>query len=370
MPTKVFSGQDCILANSAVFTTFGKKAMLVTGKNSAKNNGSQSDVIEALQAQSIDYVVFDQVMANPTIACVYQGAAYAKEHNADFIIAIGGGSPMDAAKAMALLATQDIKEEDLFSGQYENEVLPIIAVPTTAGTGSEVTPYAVLTNDAVESKTSLVADQLYPQIAFLDAKYMLQMPVETTLNTAIDAFSHAAEGMMTVRASLISDTLAKESIRYFAKCIPALCEASAKDDVSIIDQHVRDDLMQCSMLAGMVIAQTGTAAVHAMGYTLTYFKNIDHGRANGLLMVEYMKLVEKEKPHLIEDILDALNMRELSELESLLDQLLGAREKITEDEMHKYIANAARINGSKNNSQVTPSDDDVSAIFLKVFGFK
>ena len=104
MPTKVFSGQDCIVANSDVFKTLGKKAMLVTGRASAKKNGSQDDVIKALQEQGIEYIIFDKVMANPTIACAYQGAEFAKINNADFIIAIGGGSPMDAAKAMALLA--------------------------------------------------------------------------------------------------------------------------------------------------------------------------------------------------------------------------------------------------------------------------
>lgn len=368
MPTKVISGQDCILSNSELFKRFGKKAMLVTGRASAKKNGSQDDVIQALQEQGIEYVVFDQVMANPTIACTYQGAEFAKQHDVDFVIAIGGGSPMDAAKVMALLARQDIKEENLFSGPYGVDVLPIIAVPTTAGTGSEVTPYAILTNDVVESKTSLGPESLFPQIAFLDARYMLDMSVETTVNTAIDAFSHAAEGMMTVRASLVSNALAKESIAIFTRCIPALREAVAKDDISVLDLHVRNDLLQCSMLAGMVIAQTGTAAVHAMGYTLTYFKDIDHGRANGLLIAEYMKLVEEEKPQLIEDILAALNIADLTELDALMCELLGEKEVISEDEMVKYIANAARINASKNNSQVTPSDDDVGAMFRKVFG--
>lgn len=368
MPTKVISGQDCILSNSELFKRFGKKAMLVTGRASAKKNGSQDDVIQALQEQGIEYVVFDQVMANPTIACTYQGAEFAKQHDVDFVIAIGGGSPMDAAKVMALLARQDIKEENLFSGPHGDDVLPIIAVPTTAGTGSEVTPYAILTNDVIESKTSLGPESLFPQIAFLDARYMLEMSVETTVNTAIDAFSHAAEGMMTVRASLVSNALAKESIAIFTRCIPALREAVAKDDISVLDLHVRNDLLQCSMLAGIVIAQTGTAAVHAMGYTLTYFKDIDHGRANGLLIAEYMKLVEEEKPQLIEDILAALNIADLTELDALMCELLGEKEVISEDEMVKYIANAARINASKNNSQVTPSDDDVGAMFRKIFG--
>ena len=369
MPSKVFSGKDCIITNSDVFKTVGKKAMLVTGRASAKKNGSQDDVIKALESQGIEYVIFDQVMANPTIACGYEGAAFAQENNVDFIIAIGGGSPMDAAKAMALLAKQDIKEADLFNGQYSDEVLPIVAIPTTAGTGSEVTQYSILTNDAVESKTSIASELIFPKITFVDAKYMIGLPIVTTVNTAVDALSHAVEGMLSARASLISDALAKESIRYFVKCVPQLWAALAKDDLSIIDEaSVRDNLIQCAMLAGMVIAQTGTTAVHAMGYSLTYFKDIDHGRANGLLLAEYMEFVEKQDPQLIAEILGAMDMTKLSECKALLKQLLGASEEISTQDIAKFSAKAVLTGNIKVNCKVAPSEEDVKAIFMKSFG--
>lgn len=121
------------------------------------------------------------------------------------------------------------------------------------------------------------------------------------------------------------------------------------------------------MLAGMVIAQTGTTAVHAMGYSLTYFKDIDHGRANGLLLTEYMQFVEKEKPQLIAEILSAMNMSELSELKSLLDQLLGIREKITIDDINNYSAKAMQTGNIKVNCKVKPSEDDVKSIFINAF---
>jgi alcohol dehydrogenase class IV len=367
MPTKVFSGKDCIVANSAVFKTLGKKAMLVTGRSSAKKNGSQDDVIKALEAQDIDYVIFDKVMANPTIACSYEGAEFAKVNNVDFIITMGGGSPMDAAKAMALLAKQDIKEADLFNGQYSNDVLPIVAVPTTAGTGSEVTQYSILTNDAVESKTSIASALIFPKVAFIDAKYMLGLPIATTVNTAVDALSHSVEGMLSARSSIVSDALAKESIKLFVKCCPAMCEAIAKDDVSVINESVRYDLMQCAMLAGMVIAQTGTTAGHAMGYSLTYFKDIDHGRANGLVLPGYMAFVEKKDPQLITEILTAMGMSQLSEFKALLDQLLGATEEISLEDVIKYSAKAVLTGNIKTNCKVAPSEEDVKAIFIERF---
>ncbi|CAM3524485.1 1,3-propanediol dehydrogenase [Vibrio aerogenes CECT 7868] len=367
MPTKVFSGNHCIIENSHVLKSFGNKAMLVTGRSSAKKNGSQDDVVAALEKQGIEYVVFDQVMANPTVACTYEGAAFAKANQVDFIVAIGGGSPMDAAKAMALLAKQDVAEADLFNGQYSEDVLPVIAVPTTAGTGSEVTQYSILTNDAAETKTSIVSDIIFPKVAFVDARYMLGLPVTTTVNTAVDALSHAIEGMLSIRASLVSDALAKESIRFFVKAAPLMCEAVARNDASVLDERVRNDLMQCAMLAGMVIAQTGTTAVHAMGYSLTYFKDIDHGRANGLLLAEYMAVVQESEPQLITDILSALGMTELGQFKALLNQLLGAAEVLTQAEVLKYTAKAVTVKSIEGNCKVKPSEDEVKSMFMEAF---
>jgi alcohol dehydrogenase class IV len=146
-----------------------------------------------------------------------------------------------------------------------------------------------------------------------------------------------------------------------------MCEAIAKDDVSVINERVRYDLMQCAMLAGMVIAQTGTTAGHAMGYSLTYFKDIDHGRANGLVLPGYMAFVEKKDPQLITEILTAMGMSQLSEFKALLDQLLGATEEISLDDVIKYSAKAVLTGNIKTNCKVAPSEEDVKAIFIERF---
>ena len=220
MPTRVIFGRICIARHGALFGAFGKKALLVTGASSAKENGAQKDVTDALKAAGADYLVFDKVMSNPTIPCVYAGAAAAREQGADFIVAIGGGSPMDAGKAIALLAAQDVAPEDLFSGNYQHKVLPTVFVPTTAGTGSEVTQYSILTDDAAQSKTSISSPLIFPALAFEDAKYTERLPVRTTVYTAVDALSHLAEGMLSSRASPLSDTLAETGTRLSAVCLP------------------------------------------------------------------------------------------------------------------------------------------------------
>lgn len=366
MPTRVIMGEDCITNNSDVFKILGKKALLVTGASSAKKNGSQKDVEAALDSVGIRYVVFDRVMSNPTISCVYEGASIAKENDVDFIIAIGGGSPMDAGKAIALLAAQYIAEENLFSGKYENKVLPMAFIPTTAGTGSEVTQYSILTNDKAQTKTSIASDLLFPTVAFLDPKYMKHLSVKTTVNTAVDALSHAVEGMLSVRASTLSNTLAAESIRMIMDCIPEMLQALHSAQEVPFDGKTREQLLHASFTAGMVIAQTGTTAVHAMGYSLTYFKDIDHGRANGLLLGEYLRLVEKENSDLAERVYKAMNLAGADKFKEVMDLLLGEKEEIGLEEMKQYSKLAIQ---TKNiaNCVVKPREEDLENMFRVSF---
>src|SRR5665648_72542 len=366
MPTKVMMGNDCIIKNSEIFMTLGKKALIVTGAKSAKRNGSEKDVKTALESVGIPYEVFDQVMSNPTISCVYEGAALAKEKGVDFIIAIGGGSPMDAAKAIALLAAQDIEEENIFSGKYDRKVLPMAFVPTTSGTGSEVTQYSILTNDKAQTKTSIASELLFPTVTFLDAKYTEHLGVTTTINTAIDALSHAVEGMLSVKASFVSNALAGTSIRMIINCVPDLLQALQSGSETVISLERREQLLHASFLAGMVIAQTGTTAVHAMGYSLTYFKDIDHGRANGLLLGESLKLVEKVQPAFCGTILEAMCFSEAHQLRELLDKLLGDKEEISSEEIEKYSKSAIQ---TKNivNSVVKPVEENLKTIFTQSF---
>lgn len=364
MPTRVIMGKNCIIRKSDLFKTLGKKALIVTGAQSAKKNGSESDVKTALESAGIPYQVFDKVKSNPTIASVYEGAKIARESKADFIVAIGGGSPMDAGKAIALLAAQDIAEDSLFSGPFGNKVLPTALVPTTAGTGSEVTQYSILTNDQGQTKTSIASELLFPAVAFLDAKYTENLPVKTTINTAIDALSHAVESMLSVRTSAFSNSLALESIRLIMDCVPAMLEALQSGSLAGLTPEKREQLLLASSVAGMVIAQTGTTVVHSMGYSLTYFKDIDHGRANGLLLGEYLRFVEEAQPDLIGRILKAMKLSGVDSFEELMNGLLGKKEEFSSEEIIQYSKIAIE---AKNvaNCIVKPEEEDIRKMFRR-----
>jgi alcohol dehydrogenase class IV len=359
MPTRVIMSDGCIAANGGLMRSLGKKALIVTGRSSARVNGAYADVVDALTANGQDFALYDKVMSNPTVACAYAGAAVAVSEKCDFVIAIGGGSPMDAAKGIAVLAVNKVAPSDIFSVNVIN-ALPIAAVPTTAGTGSEVTQYAILTNDAACTKTSISSPELFPRIAFLDAKYTKSLGKDVAINTAVDALSHAVEGMLSARSSPISDALALDGIELISECFEALESGTLTDSV-------REKLLLASTLAGMVIANTGTTAVHAMGYSLTYFHDIDHGRANGLTLGYFLEFVSKTEPGLVENILRAMNKKTVADFQKALDMLLGKHEKITAVQIGTY---AEKAFNTKNigNCKVKPSKEELIIILTKAVG--
>ena len=333
MPTKVVHGAKELLTQAGQLTQFGEKCLLVTGKNSARVSGALDDVIKALRSQGIEYRHFDGVENNPSLENVTAGGEVARKYKPDFILAIGGGSPLDAAKAIATLATNQISAEELYSNKFAQTPLPIIAIPTTAGTGSEVTPYSILTVPAAETKRSFSVPELFPKIAFLDWRYTEKLPVPITRDTAVDALSHLVEGYLSRRATGTSDIFAEQGIRLWAQCIPALKEGK-------FSPEDRDRLLVASTLGGITISHTGTTLVHSLGYSLTYYHDIPHGRANGVLMAEYLQYTKEHLPQRVGNVLSWLGLTNISEFAAIIKGLFGPMVELTEQEIKDYADKA------------------------------
>ena len=359
LPTRIISGEHCVTENSALLKGLGSRAFIMTGKSSAQKNGSLTDMQEALSAQGIEWTHFNAVTPNPSLNDVRAAAQEAKAAGADFIVALGGGSPMDAAKAVAVLAACDVSDEQLLSQRKFENVLPLVAVPTTSGTGSEVTPYSILTNDSLQTKSFLNSEQVYPQLAFLDGRYTMDLPQTITAATVVDALSHAAEGYLAVRAIPLGRSLALESLHGIGKILPALAEKAA------LTQEQRETLLYASTLAGIVISQSGTTAVHAMGYSLTYFKGLDHGMANGLLMAEYFRFIQQSRPDEIQQLLNALDLGSVDELDRLLETLLG-KFTLTAEEVERFASIAVKA-GNILNTNPQPSKEELHIMLSNCF---
>ena len=332
MPTRVIMGERCVLENPQELI-LGKRALIVTGKSSGKKSGALDDVINVLGNEKIPYHVYDKVENNPEINDMAQGGRFARECGCDFIIAIGGGSPLDAAKAIGVYAANEPRKNgdfglyDIFKGSYKNKPLPMVAIPTTAGTGSEVTPYSILTLHKEKTKKSFTCVDSFFKTAFLDGRYTLNLPIQIARNTAVDAMCHLIEGYTNKKSSLVSDYMALEGLKIFGTYLENLESGNLTTEICT-------KLLWASTLGGIVISQTGTTIVHSMGYELTYFKDIPHGMANGYLLYEYLKRVEGER---VKDCLDALGLKSLDDLADYLEKILPRVCSFTENDILEWV---------------------------------
>lgn len=362
MPTNVFFGHNCIERNAEILKPLGRKAILVTGKTSATACGAENDIKAELHAMDISFDIFNHVECNPSIENIRDGAAMAQKIMADIVIGIGGGSPLDAAKAIAVLATNPVDNDAVFSGNFSRPVLPIIAVPTTAGTGSEVTPYAILTDKTIENKHNMSCKAMFPAAAFLDPRYTASLSRDLTVHTALDALSHAVEGYLSKRATPLSDMHALNSIRIIGQQLPHLIQ-----NPTIIDSTIRRQLMYASLLAGIVIAHTGTTVMHAMGNPLTYFKGIHHGRANGLLFSEYLKFAATANEVKVKTVLNRLQLETLERCDELMNQLLGGTETLDMVEIKAFSQTALHAKSTRN-TYFSPTQETIERMYIKSFG--
>ncbi|MBQ8357252.1 MAG: iron-containing alcohol dehydrogenase [Clostridia bacterium] len=286
MPTRVLAGRGVVKQNSALLA-MGKHAMIVTGKKSARLCGALDDVTAVLDAAGVSYTIFDKVSENPPLLTCYEGGRLAAEAGADFVIGIGGGSPLDAAKAIAAFAANPaIGAMELYEADKRvNPSLPILAIPTTAGTGSEVNPYAVMTLPDNEHKKTFTADCSWPRVAFVDPKYTDSLPYGTTVSTALDAFAHALESYLSPKSTAFSEAAALFAAEKIWDVLSQYPDTFTPE--------MRDDLSAASTAAGMAISVTGTGFPHPLGYSITLLDGVPHGRACAAFAEDYITYNEK-----------------------------------------------------------------------------
>ncbi|MBR6632927.1 MAG: iron-containing alcohol dehydrogenase [Clostridia bacterium] len=330
IPTKIFKGRDC-LANNYKELLLGKRAFIVTGKTSGRISGALEDVVNILDSNNVPYAICDRIGNNPTVEECFEAGKEAREFNADFIIGIGGGSPLDAAKAVAVYGVNsEMAPMDIYNCNYSVKPLPMVAIPTTAGTGSEVTQYSVLTVTDEHTKRSFSTEDTFYKVAFVDGKYTENLPVQITRNTAVDALSHLIESYTNTRSGDMTEYVALKGMRIWGKKIKALIEGKFTADD-------REELLWASTLGGIVIAQTGTTIVHSMGYPLTFYKDIPHGMANGLLLTEYLRKAEEVIPEKVEILLLNLGLNSLDEFEKVMKVLLPNDISFTKNELNEWV---------------------------------
>lgn len=313
MPTKVYSEENCIRNHAGELASLGSKAMIVTGKHSAVKTGALADVTEALRSEGVSWVIFDRIEENPSVETVMEARQIAIEEQVTFFIGIGGGSPMDAAKAIALMAANPEEVETVLYSSKPLKHFPVACVPTTCGTGSEVTPYAILTRHSQKTKKS-ISHRIPPVLALLDAKYLKTMSRTGLVNTCVDALAHLLESCLNANSDELNRVYSREGLLLWATLRDRLLT-----DTLLEEDYTR--MLHVSTIAGMAITHTGTSLPHGMSYPVTYELGIPHGRAVGMFLGSFVE--GYGDPVAASEAVRLLGFADTAQFHAYLQKLLG-----------------------------------------------
>ena len=380
LPTRIFFGVKTFEKLGYLSKSLGKKALIVTGKHSTKASGLLDRAVKLLDEAGIRSVIFDKVIPNPISTTVDEGAEIAKREGCDFVIGLGGGSSIDSAKMIAAVVKSggncwDYMKAD--GGKEPKEALPIVAIPTTHGTGTEADPFAVITNPESHEKPGVGFDSIFPTVSIVDPELMLTLPPKQTAATGMDAFYHSLESYLNIDHQPASDLLALEAISLINHYLPVAYEDGR-------NLEARTALAWASTAAGICETLSGCIANHSLEHPLSGHYNITHGVglcAIGPSFIEYIQPHVKERlarvalalgaPESIvnDEELSRMGIELLRKLQRSVDLEISLKElEVKRSDLKHLAEEATRIMGSL--IEKTPGNltiEDLEKIYENAF---
>lgn len=383
VPTRILFGAGQ-LSNLHTQQLPGKKAMIVISNGkSTKANGSLAKTEAELKQVGVETAVFDKIMANPLKSTVMEGAAFAREKGCDFVVALGGGSVMDASKAIAAMATNEGDLWDYVGGgtgkaqALVNDPLPVIAITTTAGTGSEVDQWGVVSNEETNEKIGFGGyDTLFPRIAIVDPELMKTVPPKFTAYQGFDALFHSVECYISAAANLMSDMYALTAIENIGAYLPR----AVQDGTDLV---AREHVAFANTLSGVVMTISACTSEHSMEHAMSaYHHTLPHGA--GLIMISKAYFTHFIEKHSCDDrfvrMAKALGKKDATQPMDFISALTDLQEQcnvadlkmsdygIRPDEFMTLAQNArATMGGLFEADRVPLSDEECAAIFEKSY---
>ncbi|MHB8231740.1 MAG: iron-containing alcohol dehydrogenase [bacterium] len=281
-PVKIHFGAGAINEAGNIAKNYSNTALIVTGKSSMQKSGTLDRLVKILKDAGVGSIIFDKITPNPTIGEIDEAAGIARDKNAGLIIGLGGGSPLDSAKAVAVAAVGNIPVWNYLKTPA-SEALPVITIVSTSGTGSEVNRYSVMTNPETKEKPGFGYECMYPKEALIDPEIMLSMPPYVTATTGFDVFVHIFEAFTGKARNAFSSAYCMQAF-YLLK--DNLVKAYNEPD----NLEVRGNMALASALAGLAIDISGVGIIHAMEHPVSgNYPNVAHGAGLAALAVESMK---------------------------------------------------------------------------------
>ena len=278
VPGQMISGSGALDMAQETLGTLGKKAMIVTDKVMI-DLGNCAKVENALKSQGVEYTVYSDIAGEPTDFMIEKGLAQYKEENCDFLVALGGGSPIDSMKAIGSLVKNGGNISDYMGKVIDVEMPPMVAIPTTAGTGSEATQFTIITDTKKDIKMLLKGKVLIPSLAVIDPQFTMTAPPKITAATGLDALCHAVEAYTSRKAQTLSDTFAMSAVKRIFKYLPVAFHDGKNEEARV-------QMSVAALEAGIAFNNASVTLIHGMSRPIGALFHVAHGLSNAMLMKE------------------------------------------------------------------------------------
>lgn len=378
MPVSILGRNSSEDAGAELKALGARRVLIVTDEN-LRHLGVLTKIESSLKENGLDFEVYDKLPTEPTVDFVVEGTRVFKESGCNMILAVGGGTPIDTAKAISVMATNKSSiERYAGANKIENPGIPVVAIPTTAGTGSEVTIFTIISDTKTDVKMLIASPYLMPGLAILDPMLTIAMPKAITAAVGLDALTHAIEAYVSRKAQPMTDTLALSAISLLARNLP---QAWANGN----DIEARDNTMLASYQAGLAFGNSSVALVHGMSRPIGAYFHVAHGVSNAALLGQVMKFSLSGNPKRYAEIAAAMgeNVAGLTDMEAartgadaverMINQLeipklrdLGVDRKRFEEVLSQMIE-AAIASGSPDNNPRIATKEEIAEIYNQAY---
>lgn len=377
VPGQIITGSGALTMAEETLKGLGKKALIVTDKVMIQL-GNCAKVETALKNQGIDYAIYSEIVGEPTDTMIENGLKVYKENGCDFLVALGGGSPIDSMKAIGSLVVNGGNISDYMGKVIDVEMPPLVAIPTTAGTGSEATQFTIITDTKKDIKMLLKGKVLMPKLAIIDPQFTMTAPPKITAATGLDALCHAVEAYTSRKAQTLSDSFAMSAIKRIFKSLPVAFKDGKNEEARI-------QMSVAALEAGIAFNNASVTIIHGMSRPIGALFHVAHGLSNAMLMKEclgfalegaYDRFADLGRAIGVADATDedkAAAEKFLSAIEGIVKELETptlAEFGIDKDEFFKVIdkmAYDAMDSGSPQNTMREVSEEQVKQIYRNLW---
>ena len=377
VPGQIITGSGALTMAEETLKGLGKKALIVTDKVMIQL-GNCAKVETALKNQGIDYAIYSEIVGEPTDTMIENGLKVYKENGCDFLVALGGGSPIDSMKAIGSLVVNGGNISDYMGKVIDVEMPPLVAIPTTAGTGSEATQFTIITDTKKDIKMLLKGKVLMPKLAIIDPQFTMTAPPKITAATGLDALCHAVEAYTSRKAQTLSDSFAMSAVKRIFKSLPVAFKDGKNEEARI-------QMSVAALEAGIAFNNASVTIIHVMSRPIGALFHVAHGLSNAMLMKEclgfalegaYDRFADLGRAIGVADATDedkAAAEKFLSAIEGIVKELETptlAEFGIDKEEFFKVIdkmAYDAMDSGSPQNTMREVSEEQVKQIYRNLW---